>query len=126
MSDQRYTDAVRTFMCEAESLTQEQLDVLTTADENLGKRATSKRHDALQHAAEVRHQKALGEQPVKLSRHDVMAEAVLDAITLALVQPRTRIKALETLNATLEQRCNALETRLFELEAREAMTHADR
>jgi hypothetical protein len=55
-----------------------------------------------------------------------MAEAVLDAITLALVQPRTRIKALETLNATLEQRCNALETRLLELEAREVMTHASR
>ena len=129
--DERYTAAVQTFELEPEALTQDQIDALARVDEKLGQRAVTKRAAMIQKAAEVRHRAAMGEPPAKENRVEVMADVVIDAITLALAKPRNRIKALEERNAGLERAIANLEERLdslaLELAAKDAVDdHARR
>lgn len=112
-----FDQAVNAFMVEPEALTQEQIAALRRADSWLGDRAVRKCHDALQKAAEARHRTAMGQPPAKVDRDDETAETIIDTIGLTLAPQKARIKALETQNATLEQRYRELETRVLELEA---------
>ena len=45
----------------------------------------------------------------------------MDEIILAMVKPRQRIKALEDLNATLQQQMRDMRDRLVELEAQKVI-----
>jgi hypothetical protein len=58
---------------------------------------------------------------VAKSKSEEWADSVIDHITLALAHPRRRIKELEAKNQSLEQRCQRVEERVLELEAREAV-----
>jgi hypothetical protein len=122
--DERYKVAVTRFVQEPEALTQEDLDALRHVDEALGERAIVRRAEFLTKAADVRHRAAMGLPAVKKSADD-MAIEVIDTITLALAQPRRRLKALETLNSELSARVNALANRLLELEAQRAIDHVE-
>jgi hypothetical protein len=57
-----------------------------------------------------------------------MAQVVSCAVTAALAYPRQRIKSLEASKTELETHVRSLESRILELEARDAartVTHAD-
>jgi hypothetical protein len=124
--DEHLKAAADRFTLEPEALTQDDLDVLTRVDDHLGERAAKRRRDTLTKAAEARHRAALGQPPAATDDADVLADACLDVIVLHLAKPKSRIKALEAQNETLEQKYNALELRLLELEAKFAVQHVDR
>lgn len=122
--DERYSAAVQTFMLEPEALTKEQIDALATADEALGRRATDKRAAALTAAAQGRHLAAFGQKATKPDLMESLGGQTADAILLALVEPRQRLKALEADRDTWAERYRALESRILELEAQRAdVTH---
>jgi hypothetical protein len=130
MTDERYKAAVDCFLIEPEALTQDQLTLLKSVDDSLGDRAARKRSDAIQKAAEARHRAAMGELPLAkksvAERREENADAMLDVMIVALAKPRSRIKALEIANASIEARCLALEQRVLELEASHAVSHVER
>jgi hypothetical protein len=121
MNDELYQRAIDALMLEPERLTQEQIDRLTSVDDQLGARATKKRAEALARAATARHRAAMGEPPERPKQYrfdpQEVVSATVDTITISLAQPRGRIKALEAAKATLEERCAALERRVLEIEA---------
>ena len=117
MADERYEEAVTAFMTEPEALTLEQIETLQAADATLGARAIHKRRDASIRAAEARHRRAMGEPPKKRDRADAIADTVLDLVTVALVQSRQRLAALEQQQRELEARQQALTTELQQLDA---------
>jgi hypothetical protein len=107
-------------------LTEDQIGILTRADESLGRRARAKRNDAVHAASVAKHRASVGEPPPKASHLEKSATLALDFIALAQVEPRRRLKALETQNAALDEKCRALEQRILELEAQRAIDHVDR
>lgn len=122
--DPKYAAAVDTFLTEPEALTQDQIDTLTQVDDRLGARAIAQRTAALRKSAEARHRAAMGTPPLATKGFDVedAVDATIDSITLALVQPRRRIKALEDTLEQWQQKYRDLEQRLLELEAARAET----
>lgn len=118
--DETYQAAVETFQREPEALTMDQIKALTTVDKQLGDRALHKRAEAQQKAAEARHRASMGEPPLQTKAFDVdaMVDQVLDVVTLALAKPRSRI-------AELEQKNQALEARVLELEAQKVISHVE-
>ena len=106
-----------------EALTDDQILALKTVDERLGRRAATKREQAQRTAAAARHRQTLGLPMPARTKHDELdevADAVIDQIVLALVEPRQQIKILQGLCQTLEQRNRELEGRLLDLEAQAA------
>ena len=66
MSTDTYNLAITTFKLEPEALTDEQIDVFKSVDDQLAKRAINKRGDCQTKAAEARHRAAMGQQPAKV------------------------------------------------------------
>jgi hypothetical protein len=125
----RYTAALERYFVEPEAITDADLSVLAGVDDALAEKAATRRSDALRLSAEHRHRVAIGLPNLKTDRAEHFAELVTSTIIAQLARPRQRIKALEAQNVAWEQRYNALESRVLELEAQAAartVTHVER
>ena len=113
----KYKAAIDRFLLEPEALTDDDINALKSVDDLLASRAITKRREMQTKSAEARHRAALGEPPQKRNIAETVADATIDHIRVALAEPRQRIKALEDLNATLQQQVRDMRDRLVELEA---------
>jgi hypothetical protein len=112
-----YTAAVNRFLREAESLSDDDITILRSVDDQLAQRAVAKRAAMLHKAASIRHQLAMGQTPAKPTVADQMSDHVIDTIVWQLAEPRQRIKSLEGGHGALEQKVRDLETLVLELRA---------
>jgi len=89
-ADERFKAAASRFLQEPEGLTVDDLAVLKAMDEKLHDRAVKRRDETLAHAADVRHAKTLGQPAPKLNQTELIADNVIDLITLARSRPSAR------------------------------------